>query len=536
MKVDRGSDKKLRSVKKSLFARYGLDSSANTTTELLKAMAASDRAIDANLSLSSERAGESVETYSIFQVEALLDQAADLLDRGIKLRGEWDELRTKRFLVDADLVEFFQLDEIHRQEELAGYYLLESKLSAAALAAEDKTATVFANAARQLREFITANYTDATITRFVKIASVQAFSGAYPLFAKDVQVGGEWQYVFKDEEPGVKEAKCVREARYAREFKYHDLYTTKASLNAQLDTFDAASAAAKLRVEKGLLPKKQFDELDIGFRMRRTGVKRNLAAQKLASTANPGGALNYCERLDPIEERFRRDFTYALRRLAKAAEGLKSLFGYTVPLPNSTLKLLGGGKSDGGFNDALLWVRDAINWMVGFSRLDAQSVHTVSLRAMSESEWQRGKERKSWSFELAKTFLDRGRVSLRNLRLRGIDAFVSAADRSKTWQIAIEAPKDSVVWHSSGSENPVVQNVPPLWAGRVSVRDFPRNPDTAGADLFHNLSPIGRWGIQVVAGSGRGDDISALEDVQLDLHLVSRAAVQAPQPLRRARR
>jgi hypothetical protein len=60
--------------------------------------------------------------FSYLHIEPLIDQASDLLDRGIRDRATYDELAAKMLLLNLELVEFSELDAIHQQEEAAGYY------------------------------------------------------------------------------------------------------------------------------------------------------------------------------------------------------------------------------------------------------------------------------------------------------------------------------------------------------------------------------------------------------------------------------
>jgi hypothetical protein len=67
-------------------------------------------------------AQERDDDFSSFHIEPLLDQAADLLDRGLKDREIWDEQATKMFLLALELNEYRSLDEIHQAEEASGIY------------------------------------------------------------------------------------------------------------------------------------------------------------------------------------------------------------------------------------------------------------------------------------------------------------------------------------------------------------------------------------------------------------------------------
>src|SRR5262249_32354933 len=61
-------------------------------------------------------------SFPLLHVEPLLDQASDLLDRGIKERSQWAELSAKALDAVLELYEFIELDRIHRNEEKEGLY------------------------------------------------------------------------------------------------------------------------------------------------------------------------------------------------------------------------------------------------------------------------------------------------------------------------------------------------------------------------------------------------------------------------------
>ena len=93
------------------------------------------------------------------------------------------------------------------------------------------------------------------------------------------------------------------------------------------------------------------------------------------------GSLHLEPLVEAIKTRFTRDYTDAYARLLVAQEGLNELYGYFdmpdvqhVPLNNpkqGNLELL---------DEAVIWVRDAIRWLVGFGHLDQAWTAIFSIR------------------------------------------------------------------------------------------------------------------------------------------------------------
>src|SRR5262249_15986970 len=67
--------------------------------------------------------------YPPSHVEILLDQAADLLDRCLKDRAEWNTLFEKWFRNQLELYEFYKIDEIQDEELAAGAFRVVGALS-----------------------------------------------------------------------------------------------------------------------------------------------------------------------------------------------------------------------------------------------------------------------------------------------------------------------------------------------------------------------------------------------------------------------
>ncbi|MCI0538005.1 MAG: hypothetical protein L0Z50_22545 [Verrucomicrobiales bacterium] len=74
--------------------------------------------------------------FSPLHIEPLLDQAADLLDRGLRDRAVWDDQSVKALELWLELHEYKELDTIHSEEERSGVYEVPWKISNGELRAE----------------------------------------------------------------------------------------------------------------------------------------------------------------------------------------------------------------------------------------------------------------------------------------------------------------------------------------------------------------------------------------------------------------
>jgi hypothetical protein len=175
----------------------------------------------------------------------------------------------------------------------------------------------------------------------------------------------------------------------------------------------------------------------------------------------------------------------------------------------------------------VLWVREAINWLVRFSRLDQNYVLPISLKNLKKKKLAERKESDNWNFTITEDLLP----NQRHVRLRGIGAAVVKEDGAKgLWQMEIIPPRNSVMRHLSGTKVDLDQTqIPQCYLGRVVDRNSFRDAEVSGINALHNASPFGAWTLAMSHQSTYGMKSSSLDDVQIDLHL----AVRTIQPASR---
>ena len=387
-------------LSKKLHASFKLNDALNPDTALTEAIDHQYLEIDATFEtkITAAEIKEKSNEFRYQHVEQLLNQAADLLDRGIRDRAEWDEKRIKAFELGLALLEFEEIDKVHDKEISEGFYTWTAKQSKFEFDAERLAGKSYEAAGQDLhnlrlrlekqreeRKLLAARKAHFEVLPW---SHKQLYENWPPAkYSSDgiesAGLGGEdisWEWV-KD---------IVR-----RQFDYSlddEVMALKAQVASAAGQFIYIGSRTWAAQEKSRWNEK--DGGDTGFRMQRTQIARQLADMKYKAAAEIGGPLNYLERMAPIKERFEQDFKEAIARLYVAAHGLKNLYGYVEPLPSSIDSLLSVERINEELprrylDDCLLWVREAISFMVGFAQAEQSYVMPLSRPSRGRTEGDR---------------------------------------------------------------------------------------------------------------------------------------------------
>jgi hypothetical protein len=469
--------------------------------------------------------------FRMQNVEVLINQAADLLERGLATRTDWNQLNAAAFNIKLELDQYFKLDEIHQEETAAGYYdhtPRETQLQAAADALAEMT---IAGQSQALQKLDTDFYNDA----IKNTISVYSMLLAYLSHMPDSQAAQKTfsPVSYLSPTSGVPETTDRLASDAAGWSSTTNVNLQQSWLWAQLSAIMGNRSVAQQRA-KGSSVRSAWEAKNAGFRLRRTEVGRGLAEAKLNAYTQAGGALNYLEQMARLESSFNRDFRDALGRVRKAQEGISKLYGFSQALPTSVTDLLGGKTANASaYDDCLTWIRDAISYLTRFAQTDQRYSFSVSVKSrLGEDAFKTGKEVRDWATWTVKIdkalFPDQYYV-----RLRGISLYTVLSDRSAgVWTSNILPPLTSYCEQFGGAAGsaPVrieldQKNARPAMAGRVSVREDVRTPDVIGAATFYNLSPFGDWRIKMYNTSSQGVNVRKVDDIVLELHLAMRMAV-----------
>jgi hypothetical protein len=283
----------------------------------------------------------------------------------------------------------------------------------------------------------------------------------------------------------------------------------------------------------GKQAKETWDEKDIGFRRRRSGVAilMNELNKKLMS--DPGCSYNYPEQMNPIRRRFMRDFRDGYARLLKVREGLRTIYGIDLAdFPEITKNT---PANSGSFDSALRWSREAIRNLIGQSHLDQMYVLSLSVsQTIGNAQFLRRLQQASetpvqFGFDIPDVVLrNQGRI-----RLRGVSAFIVTNRASVgVWRVSIRPPRKA---RGGSPLLPLDQNmVPEVRLGRVARRDSQQPADIAGAVVLRNVSVLGdpnkkiedrQWLVTLDPTSNLGEALTSVLDLHIDLHLAVQAEV-----------
>lgn len=475
--------------------------------------------------------------FRSWHVETLLNQAADLLERGIRDRQEFNSLRAHWCKLVLEVREFEELRKIHKKEIAAGWYGLNFKQSEPEWGAEVENSNGYGAVERILKNLLQKdNLNSANIG---EQAHQSVILTGYSLASN----------------PGntTKEREKAEDA--ARTLARMNLETQAQLEQAHLQATTAAEASSKKRMQ-ALEVKKNWDENDQIFRSMRSDVALLMNVIKKAVMYAPDGAYNYAAQMELVRQRFLRDFQDSYSRLMKAKDGLEQLYAYYTSAPKNDL-CYGFQPSafpelkeneDSFFDQCLLWTRDAIRFMVAFGQLEQNYVFPVSVKDYcgGDDAWTKILQTAAnGSLEITFDLPESLFPDQYHVRLRGITAFVVEKKRTPgdIWRMELRPPKYGYCRRlpelapDGKSDIELDQHtVPTVTLGRVMSRESVRDPDIVGIAALHNISPIGAkkdhsieersWKLTVDTKSLLGTSLSNLKDIHIDLLLAMRAPTQ----------
>jgi hypothetical protein len=475
---------------------------------------------------------ESDRNFHFLHVEALLQQAGAMLERCAAERTQRDMLHAEKWKLQLEADEFFRLEAIHERERSAGLDTLPYERAVLETGAERSLEENHRKAELQRRALLE----DLLATGFNKrmtALELAAWISAYPLKDREL-TGDDAAYVFD----GAKRSKPDHLFEAARIAADEAAWEQASSLMAHRFTSAAAYESGRLRKDSSDLQAK-WALAGIGFRGERAQASKDSVWERLFQAQSSGGALNYSEKIATVERRFASDFCEALACLAAARRGLKEIYDYAPPFPE---------EGAGYFDEVALWARAAGNRMAQFSQFDQNYIFAASLKQLAPSSWETGRAAAEWTFDVPESvFQGQAHVRLRGIGITvvgpkpepaetapkpGQKPLPQRADLPKPeppkaegfWRAQVTLPAKGTVRSVSGAAIELDQSsVPVCFLGRVGASDSLRDPECAGANAWHNASPIGKqWKLTVSPSSTGGTETKQLDDVQLFLHVAVR--------------
>lgn len=471
-------------------------------------------------------------SFSPWQVEKLLDQSADLLDRAANTLREWNEHALKCLSLAMELAEFVRLDEIHQHEVAAGFYVKDYIQSHNEWQAEVLMSSGISQAAIILDTLLKELYTTDELVRQASYSAESNFYSGYPVFTKDL--GVEMPYGGAFVASDTQKSKPERDFRDSLQSSEHSLTTDSATIRSQQIAQSTTATSASSRAA-GLSAQAEYESKNVKFRRARTEVARALANLKFESAASPDGVLNYIQKMRTTNAPFYRDFQDALLRINGARGGLQKVFN-RKDFPESMTAMIAHAlngtpseQSSSYFEDCLAWTRDTISWLVSFSQKDEELIIPISVRQrLQDTVWSDGLKKGTWEVSVSpQTFSAITGSELICARLRGISAFIRSATQSPgietdvgIWSLILSCPATGQYSHQSGQTTSMDQShISPIFIGTVTVRESFREPEIGGKELLYNVSPFGTWKVRLGQPSLNGATLGSIADLVLHFHV-----------------
>lgn len=453
------------------------------------------------------------EDLSKFHVETLLDQAADLLERCVSERQTYQELVEKHTLVCLELGEYFDLDDIHIEEERLGYYEHQASKAESEYRADARTVMLEKGIFGTIKDHKETYYNEERIKEqefnegnagYISGKAAYTFDGKSPTY-RFYQVKNASKDVashFKDF--------AVNRTRYQLEVQKGAL-----SIQEKAHLAEAALASTRLTGSRDVSNWKQHEK---EFNKRRTIVSRKYQDIKSRMVSEANGALNLTGYIEASRKRFQQDFRHGYARMIRAQQGLREIYlkDTDIPMPEGSPDV---------FDQCLIWVREQIQWLIRFTTKDQSMVLPISVRKLAGEEgWGKIKTGGIGDFELP---YDEYLSGMSHIRLQGFSASITESHEEMVLRrLTIRPPTIGRAIDRTGrdSKHEIDQSaVPNITAARVTKRNLYRGADLLGASAAHNLSPIGIWKIRIDSDTIGDVDRESVEDIVLDIHISFRS-------------
>jgi len=444
--------------------------------------------------------------FPFFHVEALLDQSADLLDRAVRDRLEWDELSAKYAELILELAEFVELDEIHKEEEQNGLYEVEWWSSRA-----DK---VSSNILKQKMGWLKRHHQRTkewlySNQMFNKVTNAARKAGWLSALVPYKWSGQSFKGYVSHTYGGVKKKAFDHAADSAYDQSLHSHREKLASMTSSQIEAEASELVAKER-ENSASILTTWNDKNRDFQRRRTLASRKIQDMKAKSATNAEGALNYAKRLDGIQERFKHDLSSAVIRIEAAREGLEKVYGIESELPDTS--------SNDIFDQYLIWTRAHVEQIVRFSRLDQAVVIPISIAKLIDGNFNEQIADGVIEFDVPLAVFPNSR----HVRLRGVSATIDTGPEKTSWTLQFKVPAIATIRRLDDSLIEIDQSsLPSVTLGRVWDENNRREPEIGGVTALMNSSPFGKWELQLIS-SVRDMDFSKVRNCTLNLHVAYR--------------
>ena len=398
-----------------------------------------------------------VETLYILrcnQVDALIHEAGLLIERALGDVLKYDDLNVERFKI---LMEFLEYDRTQAQQgvEQKDNDFWNGLVNEADLAAQARSHLLDSSVA------IVAAYTTA-VTRYNEAAADAGRDGSD--VARQNAGAGAW-------------------STQAGSLQYQDQITAS--------KLDSASHTAR----------KSYETQARAHQIERQAITREIVGLKLNEMRQPGGALNYNDRMREVGDRALSDFLEVTARLNAIALGLAVFYAVADPTRQELDDDLKAARTR--VEGAVKWLRKAANALAR-ARMDEQEC-TIRLTVQPK-----GKDALLDALKagLIIPFPADLVSKMTRPQLRGVSATAEALSGDAWVDCDLTSPEQVI---AGGITLPSVA----MRLGRVSSSASMNIRDVVGPRPIINRSPVGDWKLQV----NREDRGKTINHLHLDFHL-----------------
>lgn len=429
------------------------------------------------------------------KVETLLNDAADLLDRGIKDRNDWDEKAVKVIDLVLELEEFRKLDLILADQEKNGYYEQEYNKAKADFDIQEIVQKKSVEANLQMGKLLKSRFSDDALAFQQFCLRRVNFSSYY--YSGFVSEGGgapaHHPVRFDSEPPDSIRNQVNTGSLQINQFNFE----VQRELNQIQYLVMQVNERTASRSKSYLADKVGWEKANIGFKKSKDLVLRNSFELKLTSFLAENGILNTMKRMIPLHQRFNDDFHEALPRLIAASDGLKGIYGYEEPFPDWDKNKIQF------FDECVIWLRKAINYLVRSGRTQVVTCKKISLRNYfkDQSKFIEGFEKGVWEINLSKEMFP----GMSQVKLVGASVAIVGLHKHYKQPFSLEGcisaevtfPEAGKYIQKNNKETSIdLLNYPKATSfpiSKIYSIDAPFQSEIGGKDIATNMSPIGSW-------------------------------------------
>ncbi len=457
------------------------------------------------------RLGAAGPAFPDIRCDILATEAAALLARCLITRKDWEGIYEASYAFLSDLERFDRLDAIFQLQEANGYYDLDFALSQADVVSNSvyiSSLTYASDLVDTLVNRLTTTYDDqyGWIQLLGWLSHISAYGNSGSATARVSWNGVEDTVI----------SYCYKAAVAQGDVQLSSLLN---QLSADLETRRAQLAALNAKTS-ALQSKATWDQKNQTFRQLQTQAMRAIYGDRHNVVTQPGGAMNFTERLANLQTSFDATLSDALARFPAISTGFSTVFGISAPLPTTISNLITHGGSPAPSDNIL---DTAQQWLDNIgsqhSRMfETEQVYSVSigLRALlSQTQWVQFVTQKPITFQIGDgVFPDQ-----RYVRLRAISVAAVGVHQG-TCSTVIKVPANSYYVHADGKKYACQQSfVKPLRYSRVTTIDRPGGPERFGTNAIYNCAPFGQWTLTLTEHQSAGANLDSIFDGLQDLYL-----------------